>query len=220
VSDDSIKSSRRVLEPISRVSETLFGVIMVLTFTLSLSVANVGREDVRLMLIGALGCNIAWGIIDAILYLMGNMAEKSKGINTFRAVRKATDAQKARRLIAAALPSVVATVLEPAELDSMHQRLKTLPEPPAFARLGRDDWRGALGVFLLVFLSTFPLTIPFIFMQNAVAALRVSNAIAIVLLFFLGYAFGRITGRSPWVMGVSMVILGTILVGICLALGG
>jgi len=220
VSDDSIKSSRRVLEPISRVSETLFGVIMVLTFTLSLSVANVGREDVRLMLIGALGCNIAWGIIDAILYLMGSMAEKSKGIKTFRAVRKATDPQKARRLIAAALPSVVATVLEPAELDTMHQRLKQLPEPPPYATLHTDDWRGAIGVFLLVFLSTFPLTIPFIFMQNAGAALRVSNAIAIVLLYILGHAFGVITGRRPWTMGLSMVILGTILVGICLALGG
>jgi len=71
-----------------------------------------------------------------------------------------------------------------------------------------------------VFLSTFPLTIPFIFMQNAGAALRVSNAIAIMLLYILGHAFGVITGRRPWTMGLSMVILGTILVGICLALGG
>ncbi len=220
MTDDSIKSTKRVLDPISRVSETLFGVIMVLTFTLSLSVAEAGRAGVRTMLIGALGCNIAWGIIDAILYLMGSLAEKGKGIKTFRAVRKAPDAQKARRLIADALPSVVAVVLEPAELDSMHQRLKQLPEPPAYATLHRDDWRGAIGVFLLVFLSTFPLTIPFIFMQNAGAALRVSNAIAIALLFFLGYAFGQITGRRPWVMGVVMVVLGTILVGICLALGG
>lgn len=220
MTDDSIKSTKRVLEPISRVSETLFGVIMVLTFTCSLSVAEAGRADVRMMLIGALGCNIAWGIIDAILYLMGCLAEKGKGIKALRAVRKATDAQKARRLIADALPSVVADVLEPGELDFMHQRLKQLPEPPAYATLQQDDWRGALGVFLLVFLSTFPLTIPFIFMQNAGVALRVSNAIAIALLFILGYAFGQITGRRPWVMGVVMVILGTILVGICLALGG
>jgi VIT family len=220
MSDTSNTSTKRALEPISRVSETLFGVIMVLTFTCSLSVANVGRDDVRLMLISALGCNIAWGIIDAILYLMGCLAEKGKGINTFRAVRKATDPQKARSLIADALPPAVATVLEPAELDSMHQRLKALPEPPAFARLGGDDWRGALGVFLLVFLSTFPLTIPFIFMQNAGAALRVSNAIAIALLFFLGYSFGRISGRHPLRMGIAMVILGTVLVGICVALGG
>src|SRR5438034_7412161 len=123
-------SSRRVLEPIDRVSEVLFGLIMVLTFTGSLSVAEAGREDVRTMLIGALGCNLAWGVIDAVLFLMGSLAEKGRGLLTLRAVRKATDPQQAHRLIADALPSVVASILEPAELESMRQRLQQLPEPP------------------------------------------------------------------------------------------
>ncbi len=51
----------------------------------------------------------------------------------FRAVRKATDPQEAHRLIADALPSVVASVLQPAELEAMRQRLKQLPEPPVRA---------------------------------------------------------------------------------------
>src|SRR4051812_49757418 len=92
-------TSKRVLEPIQRVSEVLFGLIMVLTFTGSLSVAEAGREDVRAMLIGALGCNLAWGIIDAVLYLMGCLAEKGRGLITLRAVRKARDSQYAQRLI-------------------------------------------------------------------------------------------------------------------------
>jgi hypothetical protein len=49
------RSSKRVLDPIDRVSEVLFGLIMVLTFTGSLSVAEAGRESIRTMLIGALG---------------------------------------------------------------------------------------------------------------------------------------------------------------------
>ena len=182
---------QRVLEPIDRVSEVLFGLIMVLTFTGSLSVAEAGRDDVRTMLIGALGCNLAWGIIDAMLYLMGCLAEKSQGLMTYAAVRKATDPREAQRLIADALPPVVASILEPAELETMHQRLMQLPEPPARARLSKDDWLGALGVFLIVFVSTFPVVIPFIFMHNVGPALRVSNAIAIVMLFLTGYAFGR-----------------------------
>ena len=218
--DDPIKSSKRVLEPHERISEMLFGLIMVLTFTGSLSVAEAGREDVRTMLIGALGCNLAWGIIDAVLYLMGSLAEKGRGLMIFRAVRQATDPQKAQRLIADALPAVVASVLQPAELEAMHQRLKQLPEPPRPAWLRKDDWLGALGVFLLVFVSTFPVAIPFIFMHNAGRALRLSNLIAIVLMFILGYAFGRCAGRNPWVMGISMVVLGAILVGLTMALGG
>ena len=214
------ESSKRVLDPIDRVSEVLFGLIMVLTFTGSLSVAEAGRDDVRAMLIGALGCNLAWGIIDGILYLMGCLAEKGRGLLTFRAVRKATDPKEAQRVIAEALPSVVAGVLTPAELEAMHERLKQLPEPLERARLSRDDWRGAVGVFLLVFVSTFPVVIPFIFMRSAGPALRVSNVVAIVMLFLTGYAFGRLTGRRPWLVGISMVVLGSILVGLTMALGG
>ena len=211
---------KRPLDPIDRVSEVLFGLIMVLSFTGSLSVSEAGREDVRTMLVGALGCNLAWGVIDAVFYLMGSLAEKSRGLLTYRAVREAADPERSRRLLADALPPVVASVLEPAELEAMHARLKQLPEPPVRARLDGDDGRGALGVFLLVFLSTFPVVIPFIVMSDAVPALRVSNAVAVALLFVAGYAYGRITGRRPVVAGIVMVVFGAILVGLTIALGG
>jgi hypothetical protein len=215
-----MRSVKRVLEPNERIAEVLFGLIMVLTFTGSLSVAEADRAEVRTMLVGALGCNLAWGIIDAVLYLMGSLSEKGTGLLTFRAVRNATDPNHAQRLIADALPSVVASVLLPAELETMRQRLKQLPEPPVRAGLHKGAWLGALGVFLLVFVSTFPVAIPFIFMHDAGPALRVSNAIAIVMLFTLGYAFGRVSAHNPWVTGISMVVLGTILVGMTIALGG
>jgi hypothetical protein len=218
--NSSERSSKRVLEPIDRVSEILFGLIMVLTFTGSLSVAEAGRDDVRTMLIGALGCNLAWGIIDGVLYLMGCLAEKGRGLQAFRAVRKASDPREAQRLVADALPPAIASILEPAELETMSRRLQALTEPPKKARLERDDWLGAGGVFLLVFLCTFPVVVPFIFMRNAGPALHVSNAVAIVMLFSTGYAFGRLSGYRPWMVGISMVVLGMILVGLTMALGG
>ena len=187
---------------------------MVLTFTGSLSVAEAGSDDVRTMLIGALGCNLAWGIIDAIFYLMLCLAEKGSAVQTLQSVRRAIDPEQARRLIADALPSPVAAVLESRELDSLHQRLKQLPEPPAKPRLHRDEWLAAAGCFVLVFLSTFPVAIPFMIMRDAGTALRISNAIAITLLFFTGAMFGRLSGRNPWLVGTSMVILGASLVAI------
>jgi hypothetical protein len=216
----SSEPSKRVLDPIDRISEVLFGLIMVLTFTGSLSVLEAGREDVRTMLIGALGCNLAWGIIDALLYLMGNLAERGRSLLTYQSVRRASDPQQAQRLIAGALPPLLASILRPSDLATMHEGLKQLPEPPQRARLSKDDWLGALGVFLLVFLSTFPVVIPFMVMHDATRALRVSNAIAIVMLFITGYAYGRITGWRPWLVGISMVILGSALVALTMALGG
>jgi VIT1/CCC1 family predicted Fe2+/Mn2+ transporter len=220
MSDTSISSSKRILEPYDRISEVLFGLIMVLTFTGSLSVAEAGREDVRVMLIGALGCNIAWGLIDAILYLMGCLAEKGRSLMTFKAVRSAVSPEKAQQLIAGALPPLLATLLQPSELESMRQRLQELPEPARPAKLDGSDWRGAVGVFLLVFLSTLPVSVPFLFIESTLTAMRVSNLVAIVMLFGTGFAFGRCVGRSPWAIGVGMVILGCVLVAITMALGG
>jgi hypothetical protein len=217
---ENSKPSRRVLEPVERVSEVLFGLIMVLTFTGSLSVAEAGREDVRTMLIGALGCNFAWGIIDGILYLMGTLAEKGRNLLTYRAVRAARDPATAQQLIVDALPPVISSVLQPAELESLRQRLQQLPDPPDRARLGKSDYLGAVAVMLVVFLSTFPVAVPFIFLHNAMTAMRISNAVAVVMLFIAGVAYGRCVGRSAWGFGISMVILGLVLVALTIALGG
>ena len=95
-------SSRRVLEPIERISEVLFGLIMALAFTGTLSVVS-DESEVRTTLVGALGCNLAWGLVDAIMYLMGCLAEKGRSRQTFMALRNAPDAQSAQQIIANAL---------------------------------------------------------------------------------------------------------------------
>src|SRR5262245_61948228 len=209
---------KRVLDPVSRVSEVLFGLIMVLTFTGSLSVATAGHAEVREMLAGALGCNIAWGVIDSILYLLGVLAEKGQGLAALRGLQRAADPEAGRRIVAEALPPLVVSVLEPAELEGMRARLARLPEPKASASLSGEDWKGALAVFLLVFLSTLPVALPFVFLGEAHRALRISNAIAIALLFFCGHATGRLTGYHPWGTGIGMVALGCALVAMTMAL--
>jgi len=220
LSQDTPAPSKRALDPVDRVAEVLFGLIMVLTFTGSLSVAEAGRDDVRAMLVGALGCNLAWGVIDAILYLMGCLAERSRRLMTLRAVRGAETPERARALLADALPPDIASIVEPAELEGMRARLARLPDPPVRARVTKEDWTGAAAVFLLVFLSTFPVVIPFIVMRNSMPAMRVSNAIAVAMLFMTGYTYGRLTGYRPVGMGIAMVVLGMVLVGITMALGG
>lgn len=216
----TLDSPKRVLEPYDRISEVLFGLIMVLTFTGSLSVAESGRAEVRTMLIGALGCNLAWGIIDGLFYLMGCLSEKGRGLRALRALRGAATPADGHRVIAEALPPLVAAVLGPQEYEPIRRRLAGLPEPPARPRLGRDEWRGGLAVFLWVFLTTFPVTIPFLFMKDVAQALRVSNAIAVAMLFVTGYAFGRVAEYRPWVSGIAMVGLGSALVALTMALGG
>jgi hypothetical protein len=213
-------SSMRVLEPIERISEVLFGLIMVLTFTGSLSAAESGQAEVRAMLIGAIGCNLAWGLIDAIMYLMSSLAERASDRRMVEAVQQAETAERAGDIVARALPSPVAAILTPADLDRIRLGLSRMPDQTQRAGLEREDWLGAVAVFLLVFVSTIPVVLPFVIFDNAMVALRISNAIAVAMMFVTGYAFGRAAGYRPWIMAGSMVLLGAFLVALTIALGG
>jgi len=217
---DHSQESKRLLEPMERISEVLFGLIMVLTFTGSFSAAQAGHADIREMLLGALGCNLAWGIIDGVMYLMACLSERGQGILTLRAVRGTRVAAEAYRTIADALPESVANVLQKPELETIRKRLCQLPDPPKRPRLNKGDWLGASAVFLWVFVITFPVTIPFIIMHNSMHALRISNGIAILMLFITGHAFGRCVGYRPWLLGGSMVLLGVAMVALTIILGG
>jgi hypothetical protein len=220
MSERSMMSFKRVLEPMERISETLFALIMALGFTLTLGVVTADRAKVQTMLFGALGCNLAWGIIDAGVYLLARLNDQGRKILMLRAMREASDLETAQRIMADALPPLLASVLLPEQLKLMREKLRDLPEPPWRPRLTKRDWIGALGLCLLSFLSTFPVVTPFIFIGEARLALRVSNAVAIVMLCFCGYVFGYRSGLRPWVTALAMVAIGGALVGVAIALGG
>jgi VIT1/CCC1 family predicted Fe2+/Mn2+ transporter len=182
-------------------------------------VSGAGRDDVNAMLIGALGCGIAWAIIDAIMYLMGCVGERALAQHTVVGVQAAASPAAARAIIAGALPPEVGPILTDAELERIRAHLVGLSAENRQVRLAREDWLGGLVVFLLVFLGTFPVVLPFLLFSDMAEAQRWSHAVAVVLLFLTGYAFGRQTGR-PWLLGAAMVAIGLILVAIAVALGG
>ena len=219
MSEERNRQSGRVLDPIARVSEILFGLIMALTFTGTLS-ATAGREDIRMLLIGVIGCNIAWGLVDAVMFLMSALTERGHGLLTLQAVRSAPNPDAAHSVIAAAVPPVVASFLKRDALENVRLGLVGMNDLPPSPKLTKDDWVGALAVFLLVFLSTFPIVIPFLVFRNVHLALRISNLIALVMLFVTGSWLARHGGHNPLWTGLTMMLLGVILVGITIALGG
>src|SRR5215475_14912185 len=109
----SAKSADRILEPMDRISEVLFGLIMALTFTLTLGVVTADSIQVRTMLLAALGCNLAWGIIDASVFLMARFNQRGRNATQLRAARTAADIADAHRIIAGTLPPVLGAVLPP-----------------------------------------------------------------------------------------------------------
>jgi VIT1/CCC1 family predicted Fe2+/Mn2+ transporter len=212
-------SAVAVLDPLERTTEILFGVIMVLTFTSSISVAQSGQAETRDVLVAALGCNVAWGIVDGAFYLMASFVQRARGLRMLRAIRESPDDTLTRGLILTALPSPVSAVLTPSEVEGLRQRLRQW-NPPTSRALNRRDFVGALAVFLLVFLSTLPIVLPFLVVPQAGVAIRVSNAVAIAILFGCGWTLGTHTGRPGLHSGLLMVGVGLVLVAVTIALGG
>jgi VIT1/CCC1 family predicted Fe2+/Mn2+ transporter len=193
---------------------------LVLTFTGTMSATEAGREEVRSMLVGALGCNLAWGLVDAVMYVITSIAMRGRGNVLLRELKASADKAAGHRMIADVLPERIAQTMEADDLERIRGRLVALPVPAARTRVLKEDLLAAVGVFLLVFLSTFPVTIPFMIVSNARRAIRISNAVALVMLFLLGWSLAKSTGGSPWRFGVAMLGLGMILVAIIIALGG
>jgi VIT1/CCC1 family predicted Fe2+/Mn2+ transporter len=82
------------------------------------------------------------------------------------------------------------------------------------------DFLAAIGIFLLVVVSTFPVVLPFVLMQDVATAKMVSRGIALAMLFFGGLALGRYAGYGSWKVGLMMAGLGTAIVIAINALGG
>jgi len=212
--------SARVLDPIERISEVLFGLFMVLTFTGTLSVADSGRDEVRDMLVAAIGCNIAWGFVDGVMYVLRNLVERARKATLMRAVREAAEPAQAHDIIRHEIGNV-ASVLGAAEFERMRRRILEQPASASSTpRVTVRDLQGALGVFLLVFLSTFPVVLPFVVIADPGVAKRASAAVAIGMLFICGHAWGRYAGLKAWRTGLVLVLLGLGVEAIVIALGG
>jgi VIT1/CCC1 family predicted Fe2+/Mn2+ transporter len=213
------QTRKRLLDPIERSSEVLFGLIMVLTFTGSFRASGADHDSVDRMLLAALGCNLAWGIIDAIFYLIATLSQRGHNLALLRDVRSSSP-QKGRQLINDAINDDLAAVLTEVEVESVRVRMAQLSKRAEHPKLRRSDYLAALGVLLLVFLSTFPVVVPFVFMRHPMRSLRVSNLIGVIMLFLVGTAYGKYAGYRPWHIGVIMVLIGLMMVGLTIALGG
>ena len=215
-----LSKPKPLLNTMDRVSEILFGIIMTLTFTCSIGIANTKNTEIRQLIIAAISCNIAWGLVDAIGYIVSTIVQRSRNRTILNSVLTNSDADKARKDISDSLPPSIASVLETAELEQIRNKLANLPDPTSQVLLTTRDLKKSVMIFFLMFISTFPIVIPFIFIRDTQLALRISNMIAIVLMFLCGWSLAKYVGSNKWLMSFGLTLVGITLVLITIALGG
>ena len=135
-----VAESKSILNPLDRAAEILFGLIMALTFTCSIGIANKGATEIRQLLIGAIGCNAACGLVDATMYLIGILARKNRNRVVFDSIKNSSHHTKVREYISDALPPVEASIIEAEGLDLIRNKLTQLPRTNR--QLGSMRWIG------------------------------------------------------------------------------
>ena len=208
-----------LLDPIDRVSEILFGLIMAVTIVGSVSIASTEENPGRAATIAALGCNVAWGLVDAVMYLLRTATERTRLRRIGYQVTQA-DSEAARRIIGASLPDFVRAITGEEEVEGMRRRIHSLP-PEGRRTLESRDFLEAFGIFLLVVIATFPVALPFLMLSDTRLAMQISRVISVSMLFILGFALGRYAGYlKPLHTGLAMAALGIALIAMVKALGG
>jgi VIT family len=213
------RATSGLLNPIDRNAEILFGLFMVLTFTGTLSAATAGREEVRTMLVAAIGCNAAWGLVDGVMYILRNLVTRGRRATLVREVRAASP-DDGHRLIADEMGEL-SSPMTAHQFEHLRQWMLELPASASLPpRVLASDVKAACGVFVLVFMSTFPVVLPFMFVDELRLAMRLSSLIAISMMFLCGYAWARYAGVNAWGAGLAMVLLGVVVEAIVILLGG
>ena len=214
----------RQLDPGTRMGEILFGLIMTLTFTLGagLVIEEEGREGARAMLIAILGCNLAWGIIDGVFYVLGQVFERGRLRRIGSRLRGVGSDADAHRMVAEELDEQLEPFTDESERERFYRSIveRVKKGPPAPNPVRREDLMGGLAAGWLVFACSFPAVLPFLVLDEPHVALRVSNAVLLALLFYVGWRMARHTLAKPWIAGATFLVFGLVLVLAAIALGG
>jgi hypothetical protein len=220
-----------LLDPIDRLSETIFSILVVLTFTLAYKIFRFGGEPTQMpsaeyakdLLIGALGATIAWGLIDGIMYALISMFERGEKHRLLKRIQTAATREEGIHAIAEELDHILEPItgLERRQLlyaDVLEHLQDSRPQP---VRLTRADLAGAFGSVLVAILAVIPSLFPLVILRHDyMLAIRVSNLVSFIVLFIAGFHWGRYTGSNPWKTGLLLAVVSAVMVLMAIPLGG
>lgn len=207
--------------PEDRLAEVICGLIMVLSFTAATSGVFEGTTP-HALLVAILGCNIAWGIVDGVTYVLGNLMTRGARARLIQTIKNSPHDPNVAAVVESRLEAILGDLLTPVQRQQLHGWIldgaaRVEVEP---TRLRKEDLFTGLSCFAIVFAAALPVLIPFLLIRNEVIALRVCNALILAMLFGIGWRWARFANMSRLKSGLAFLGMGIVLVVITVALGG
>lgn len=213
------ESRKTVLDPVDRLTEIMFGLLMALTFTGTMSVTVGAGGSINSVLLAALGCNVAWGMIDGIMYLLATATERARAHSVILDLKRAPP-PLAREMVRDALPGNAGESLADRDADTLVDLVRKVELPAKPALLTGNDVRAAFAIMVLVILATIPPILPFVVFADLPVAMRFSNLTAVVMLVAIGIALDRVMKNDRWLMRLVVPVIGVAMVAVTILLGG
>lgn len=215
------KFVHRHLDPVDRLGEVLFGLIMALGFT---AAVRLGHEEAnsRELFVGILGCNVAWGIVDGVMYVLAALFERGREAQMVREVLQAPSDEAAHARVESHLDGpVVALATDEERKRFADWFVRAARRTGAHSvRIRAADLLGGAAVGIVIMMATAPMLLPYLLVADPHLAVRLSNTIGLAMLFGVGVVWGRNTGTGAVRVGLGVTLVGGALVAVTVALGG
>lgn len=193
----------------NRLSEWFYGVFMVVIIT---GVINTGmpptKETLGFMLFAALGVNISWGIIDGVTSMYQTLVNRADYLRIANEFRADTSDPRTREQVAKSLQGTIVENLSEEEQAKIVEKIGegeivTGRSYPAT----RADWNVAFAIILIDFVLIFPVTLPYLLMDNVRKAAFVSHTVAIVLMAADVMIWAKYLGLNTRKAGIMIVVI-------------
>jgi hypothetical protein len=221
----------RFLDPIDRLTVTIYSILVLLTFTLAFRIFRLGEygsqpvqtRELNDLLLGALGAVVAWALIDGVMYALLELFQRGERHRLLRQLEAAPSEQARVDIVAEEFDYI----LEPISGEMERQQLyRGVVEhlrggQPRSVGFKREDLTGGVAWMIMAILAVVPSLLPLALLrENPGLAIRVSNIISFAMLFQAGHQWGVHTSANPWKTGLLLLGVGIVLVAIAIPLGG
>lgn len=220
-----------LIDPIDQLSETIFSIMILLTFMLAYWILRVpgaphqplAQENVNELLITALIAVVAWGLIDGIMYALLSVFGRGESQRLLKDIQAARSEPEAVELIAADMDYLLEPITREEERSVIYRTIliHLQKSEPRHIGLKMEDISGILGHVLVAVIAVLPSLLPFLILRHDYElALRASILISFVVLFIAGFRWGKYTGANPWKTGLVLLSVAFALVLVATLLGG
>jgi VIT1/CCC1 family predicted Fe2+/Mn2+ transporter len=210
------------LTPSERLSEALYSLILVLTVISAIEITLPrDQQTSSILLFAALGTSVAWGMVDAVVYVLTGLHERNHHVRVVSRVKKRPKAEAISQIEEELEDSLIG-VLDIEERDRIAEQVYATMHNSTPKRQGvrKDDIFGGTASFLISFLVVLPPVMPFVLDLPLDYAIRLSNVIAVAMLFIVGYVSGGLGGMNRIRWALTITVLGVVIVLVTILLGG